>query len=950
MKIKMPTRAQCIKLVLNADAPADFAARYNDGMEVQVNVAQGDGEPSFGPDLKPKPNTYCNDNHEEWFNYRCPKNAKGDPIDNSDWEQPFDLRRHYHSIGITGWNFKLKRSIGVGFDYDDIETHKSGSGVEADKLRRVIEMAKRLGYVEVRKSTSGTGYHPWVWFDPDNLPETMNHTEHAALARAVLLKMSHDAGFDFAADVDCMGGNMWICSKRATKENGGLTLVHAADHPLTDYPKDWRDQLEVVTRKRKCARLRGTHTAEEAERIENENRDRPRVELDARHREFMERYGKTGYEGYWQQDHYCFVGHTFAIAQVFPEMKMKGVYQTLSKGTDKTKPNCWMHPLPCGSWRIFRFGEPEEAPTWDDSPGGWKTCTLNLTPSFRQVEKAFGAARLPSTTGEGLIFADLAKAKAAVAAYEGELGLPNWAEKLPHPRPVTLKLRKGGGLLAEFKFREEIDEEDGRDAEAVAAGWTKARGPVWAKVIDVDTVAQQTPYESLADNTVRQVSLKGEQYGLFVKTNDGKWDRQHPDRIKDNLSTRGIRGGLQKDLLGWISNNPFHLVAIPCAGEYPGNRQWNLRGARLLFPPAEADGPTTHWDMVLNHVGRGLDAAVESDPWCQEYNIRMGADYLRFWIANMIREPLRRLPMLTMYSWEQNTGKSSLPEGIAVLFDDNGFQYGDAALKNQNGFNGELEGRVLCAVEETNLANYKEAYIRIKSWVTSPQIQLTYKRGTSFTTDNYTHWIFSTQNIRAVAIEPGDTRIVLWEVTPYEGEDIPKQELLARLRKEAPFFMRQLYALDISGVCGRHTLPVLMTKEKAQAMRIVEAEKEFPGLDGDALKAAEAILNMDKPWGPGSATELCAALGDWDGEAGKKELKSRANTLGRYLKKIQPFLKEKRVVMEIATGRQPYTIYEEKKEEASAKPDAETKAVSHTPKPVLDISTWPALPDVLTQV
>ena len=57
-----------------------------------------------------------------------------------------------------------------------------------------------------------------------------------------------------------------------------------------------------------------------------------------------------------------------------------------------------------------------------------------------------------------------------------------------------------------------------------------------------------------------------------------------------------------------------------------------------------------------------------------------------------------------------------------------------------------MEGHALCAVEETNLANYKEAYIRIKSWVTSHRMQITYKHGTSFTTDNYTHWIFSTQN------------------------------------------------------------------------------------------------------------------------------------------------------------------------------------------------------------
>jgi len=959
----MPTRAHAIKFVLNADAPADLAARYDEGMEVQVNIAQGDGEPVFGNDLKPKPNTY-GDGISEWYAYRIPRNAKGDPVDNSGWEQTYNLQQHYDAIGITGWNFKLRRSIGIGFDYDSLETHKSGPGVVADKLAIVTQVAKRLGYVEVRRSTSGTGYHLWVWFDPEDLPETANHTEHAALARAVLLKMSYDAGFDFAADVDCMGRNMWICAKRATRASRGLTQVYPAERPLTDWPKDWKDQLEVIGHKRKRSRLKGVETTEEADRIESENQDRPPVPLDAEHRVFIEHYKKTGFHGYWQQEHWCFVAHTFAIAKVFDEMKMKGVFHTSSQGRDPAKPNCWMYPLLGGSWRIFRFGNQgkvNEKPTWEESPSGWKTCTLNLTPSFRQVEKAFGATRLPSTNAEGLVFADVAKAKGAVAAYGGELGLPAWAEKLSRSRPVTLKLRKGGGLLAEFKFRQDDeDEEDGRDVEAVKAGWAKARGPVWAKVIDVDTVARQTPYESLADNAVRQVSLKGVQRGLYVCIGDGKWDKQNADRVKNNLTYHGIDGGLQEDLLGWISSNPFYQIAKPFASEYPGNREWNLLGSKLLYAAAEADGPTTHWDMILNHIGRGLDAAVESDPWCQEYNVNTGADYLRLWIANLIREPARRLPMLAMYSWEQNTGKSTLHLATALLFDDNGFEYGDAALKNERGFNGELEGKALCAVEETNLANYKEAYIRIKSWVTSPRIQITYKHGTSFTTDNYTHWVFSTQNIRSIPIEPGDTRIVLWEVTPYEGKDIEWEKLKVELGKEAPFFMRQLMALDLSGVCGRHTVPVLMTKEKARAMKTVEAEKEFPGLEGDALKAAEAIFRMDKPWGPGSASELCEALGDWNGEAAKKSLKSRANTLGRYLKKVQPFLEEKGVILEIGSGKQPYSVYEKAPPTARTTAEAASATTAETvptgsaePVNVLqttDLPGSPSFPDILTQV
>jgi hypothetical protein len=329
------------------------------------------------------------------------------------------------------------------------------------------------------------------------------------------------------------------------------------------------------------------------------------------------------------------------------------------------------------------------------------------------------------------------------------------------------------------------------------------------------------------------------------------------------------------------------LVAKPFLGEYPGNREWNLLGSKLLYSPADADGPTTHWDKVLDHIGRGLDDAVESDSWCQENGIKSGADYLRHWIANLIRLPARRLPMLAMYSFEQITGKSTLHEGISLLFDENGFARGDGALNNSSGFNGELHGRALCAVEETDLSQSKFAYQRIKSWVTSPTIQITYKGKTSFNAENYTHWILSTQDRWSIPIEPNDSRIMLWEVTPFDGKEIPKVNMLEMLRKEAPFFMRRLCQLDVSGVAGRHTLPVLMTQEKSLAIKAIAAKKDFPGLDGDALKAAEAILKMAKPWRPGSACDLCESLGDWDGEITKKNPKSRANTLGRYLKKLQ---------------------------------------------------------------
>jgi hypothetical protein len=269
----------------------------------------------------------------------------------------------------------------------------------------------------------------------------------------------------------------------------------------------------------------------------------------------------------------------------------------------------------------------------------------------------------------------------------------------------------------------------------------------------------------------------------------------------------------------------------------------------------------------------------------------------------MLRMPRRRLPLLFMYSHpEQNTGKSIFHEGVSQLFDDNGFTFADKALTLSSGFNAELRGKALCVVEEANIAKSESVYTRLKAWVTGPTMQITPKGKDSFVEDNYSHWVMTANNPDFLPIEPGDTRVVMWEVTPFEGEEIAKDDLLRLLRKEAPQFLHLLYSLDISDTAGRHTLPVLVTAEKAERMRQVESVTKFGGLAETPRKLCEAIVAMPKPFS-GSATALDEALGDWCPEVAGRGIKSRTTTLGRHLKRIETALKKQGVALTIDTGR-----------------------------------------------
>jgi len=196
--------------------------------ETQVNIREDIGEPIEGTTGREIEGFEC-------FPRRFPKDAGTEP----DWSRDYiswPLSVGAEAIGATG--FTKQGSAWVGFDFDSITGHATGVGVTDEELHRVKEAAKGLAYVEARRSTGGAGLHLYVHLD--RIP-TANHTEHAAVARAVLGKMSRDAGFDFKASVDCFGGILWLWSRRATSENQGLALLKPATAVLTEADiAEWR--------------------------------------------------------------------------------------------------------------------------------------------------------------------------------------------------------------------------------------------------------------------------------------------------------------------------------------------------------------------------------------------------------------------------------------------------------------------------------------------------------------------------------------------------------------------------------------------------------------------------------------------------------------------------------------------------------------------------------------
>ena len=397
--------------------------RYTPDMEVQINVAADGGEPVEG-----KRNTWTDPDSADcqpWFNIRNPKNASDKP-ERRDWPLKFSLAEHAEGVGCTGWDFGSLCSRWLGYDFDSIIGHAPGVGVPDEDLEAVRKAAWDIPWLEIRKSTGGSGLHLYAICAEEGIP-TANHTEHAALGRAILEKMAITAGFSFSKCVDVCGGNMWIWHRKSSRENEGLKLLKPATARLSlaDIPGDWRSHLAVVRGKCATQRIIGVPDTADDE-FDNLVSGRRHVALDDEHQRIIKALGGNGFSVIYQQDNHLVQTHTARLAQLADDraFAVKGVFKTFSQGKDPGKPNCFMFPLRDGGWRVFRFSPgTNEAATWEHS-GHWTHCKFNVHATLE--EAATGMSGQERSDG-GFAFAKAAQGLQALKALGIAATAPDWA-------------------------------------------------------------------------------------------------------------------------------------------------------------------------------------------------------------------------------------------------------------------------------------------------------------------------------------------------------------------------------------------------------------------------------------------------------------------------------------------------------------------------------------------
>jgi hypothetical protein len=808
-----PLKTEAIKNFLNNATHQDLSALYSANMECQVNVAQDDGELVIG---EYKGNNYkaYTDGNETWKVFRIPYHADTKP-EYEDKPLTWNLAKHVDAIGMTGWDWKNKLSRWVAFDFDSVMNH--AGGLTQDELDNIIHSVTDIPWVTLRKSTSGSGFHIYVFL---NVP-TENHTEHAALARSILGQISALSGIVLESKVDTCGGNMWVWGRKMLGTDG-LTLIKSGS-TLDEPPPNWRDHVKVI----RVSNRR--QEAKDADFLEQLSGQYPRVSLDDEHRKLLAFLEDSNSAWWWDQDHYALVAHTYMLQKAHKELGFKGVFKTNSTGSDLTSQNCFCFPLPKGAWVIRRFGNGcQEDTTWTQDNSGWTKCFYNAVPDLLTASRAEGG--LEDTTGE-IVFKTSSAAVLAASILGAAIAVPKEMEY----RGTTLKEHKDGRLIVSIK-QEEGDS---------MPGWLGKKGK-WVKMFNTTSETVRESEISTDDEKVRHlVDSKGNDAD-WVLLRGGAWGEEPVANVRAALQSIGYSSKEATQYTGGCILNPWKIINRPFDVEYPGDRVWNRFGAKFKYTPSEDKDNLSYptWTQMLNHCGSSLDSCLSDNEWARENGVCTGADYLKIWIASLFQNPYEHLPYLFFYG-NENTGKSSFHVALKKLFTE-GYMFAKQALKSKDSFNYEIEGKVLCVVEEIDLSKEPEALHRIKDWVTSPDLLIHRKGDTPYHSDNTTHWIQCANFASYCPTFPGDTRITVFHVPDIPEENrVPEHIFSNLLEKEAPDFLAAVLNLEIPESNDRLKVPVIESAEKSNLQntnetslsRFLEDFCDF--VDGGVIKFSE---------------------------------------------------------------------------------------------------------------
>lgn len=167
---------------------------------------------------------------------------------------------------------------------------------------------------------------------------------------------------------------------------------------------------------------------------------------------------------------------------------------------------------------------------------------------------------------------------------------------------------------------------------------------------------------------------------------------------------------------------------------------------------------------------------VTYDAW------ELGIDYIQI----LLTRPTQMLPVLCLFSPENNTGKSTLGKLLMHMFGDNAVPIGNSDLQSE--FNEMFVDKLIAICDETLLERKRDAE-RIKAMSTAEQIMVNPKGQKQYSIDYFCKFLFTSNNIRMVYVSKHDERYWIIKV-PKITTDNPR--ILDDMSVEIPAFVHSL--------------------------------------------------------------------------------------------------------------------------------------------------------------
>ena len=196
----------------------------------------------------------------------------------------------------------------------------------------------------------------------------------------------------------------------------------------------------------------------------------------------------------------------------------------------------------------------------------------------------------------------------------------------------------------------------------------------------------------------------------------------------------------------------------------------------LAFQPMEG-GDFPHIRRLISHI-----FGVQEE---------LGYDY----VTLLYKKPMQKLPVILLVSSENNTGKSTWCNFLAMLFGDNHVEMTTDTIRSK--FAAPWLNKLLVTCEETIL-DKREDYEKIKNLVTALKTPSESKGKDWVSKRVFVKFIFCSNNeTNPVLIDKNDTRYWVIKVPQLTNRN-PNEDFLGECRKEIPFFLSHLLHRELS--------------------------------------------------------------------------------------------------------------------------------------------------------